>query len=61
MQKFNINFCHPWHDYLYIFNVPKEKHMDFYSEFGKYLYSNDTEQYKLKAYRWILENKSKNY
>lgn len=60
MNKYNINFSHPWSLDLYTFKVPIEKHKEFYEKFGMYYYTNDTNVYKLNAYKWIFENGIKN-
>lgn len=59
--ELKLDFSHPWGEYLLTFNVPKEKHQEFYEQFGYYLYSISTPQdEKEKAFAWMIANRTKN-
>lgn len=53
-----LDLIYPYSEYLRAFNVPKEKHGDFYERFGHYLYSESTpESDKEAAFRWMRMNR----
>jgi hypothetical protein len=57
MDTVQLDFSHPWSDFLYLYKVPKEKWDEFYEQFGLYFYSKSTpEQTKNSAWRWIITN-----
>lgn len=57
MDKIKLNFNHPYGEFLHMYNVPKEKHEEFYKEFGYYLYSVSTPaEEKTRAFAWMLRN-----
>lgn len=58
-MNYQINISHPWNQIIYSLDIKlnKEKEQEFYNKFGYYLYSNDTEEYRTKAFRFLIKNK----
>jgi hypothetical protein len=55
--KYRLNFSHPWSDFLYTAQVPRDRYDEFYSKFGTVMHSETTpESTKASAFIWIDKN-----
>jgi hypothetical protein len=60
MAKIHIDFNHPYAEYLRMWDVPVEKHAEFYERFGYYMYSKSTpESEKQEAFKWMMRHSAK--